>query len=193
MSDLRSLALRYARDGHPDLPLGQMPMGCGEVIALLDELAQRVRLHDLIRHQRGSLHDAGLLTDAEYADLAADHGAVARLETYDGMRARIEALEVALSRAKPDHPLVKIAGPWEPDTSGGALGWIDGTCRKSPAGVVVAYAGTLHGEPTCGTLDSLGWDNSGDIPGGEPEADAALVAEGWTLSPPHAGLTRSVK
>lgn len=41
------------------------------VIGLLDE---RDRLHDLVRHQRGPLHDAGLLTDEEYAALAADHG-----------------------------------------------------------------------------------------------------------------------
>lgn len=60
--------------------------------------AVALRLHDLVRHQRGAIYDAGLLTDEEYAALAADHGAVARLETYDGMRARIVAMEAALTR-----------------------------------------------------------------------------------------------
>jgi hypothetical protein len=44
------------------------------------------RLPDLVRHQRGALHEAGLITDAEYAALASDHGAVARLEGYDAAR-----------------------------------------------------------------------------------------------------------
>ena len=44
------------------------------------------RLRDLVRHQRGPLHDAELITDAEYAALAADAGAVARLRGYDEMR-----------------------------------------------------------------------------------------------------------
>jgi hypothetical protein len=56
-----------------------------------------LRLHDLIRHQRGPLHDAGLITDAEYAALAADHGAVARLEGYDALRAENDRLRAALT------------------------------------------------------------------------------------------------
>lgn len=59
--------------------------------------AEVERLRDLVRHQRGPLHDAGLLTDGEYAELAADHGAVARLEGYDALRERIAALEAAAS------------------------------------------------------------------------------------------------
>lgn len=65
------------------------------------------RLHDLVRHQRGPLHDEGLITDAEYALLASDHATVKRLEDYDvqklkhlrlrrenfDLRARIHVLE----------------------------------------------------------------------------------------------------
>lgn len=50
------------------------------------------RLLDLVRQQRMELHEVGLITDREYADLASDSGAVARLETYDQMRAQITAL-----------------------------------------------------------------------------------------------------
>lgn len=51
--------------------------------AAMDEA---LRLRDLVRHQRGPLHDAEPLTDEEYADLAADAGAVARLRGYDELR-----------------------------------------------------------------------------------------------------------
>lgn len=51
------------------------------------------RLHDLVRYQRSELHEAGLISDDEYAQLAQDHSAVARLETYDSMKAQIAALK----------------------------------------------------------------------------------------------------
>jgi len=50
------------------------------------------RLRDLVRHQRGPLHDADLITDEEYAALAADAGAVARLLGYDEMRRELAEL-----------------------------------------------------------------------------------------------------
>lgn len=68
--------------------------GAARVAALR---AERDRLCDLVRHQRGPLHDAGLLTDAEYAALAADAGAVARLEGYDAARAEVERLRATVS------------------------------------------------------------------------------------------------
>jgi hypothetical protein len=40
------------------------------------------RLWDLVRYQRFELHMAGLITDEEFAELAADTTSVARLEYY---------------------------------------------------------------------------------------------------------------
>lgn len=56
------------------------------------------RMWDLIRYQRAELHEAGLITDDEYAELAKDHAAVKRLEDYD--KALIEAKQSALLKAK---------------------------------------------------------------------------------------------
>lgn len=44
------------------------------------------RLRDLVRYQRGALFDAELITEAEYAALTSDAGAVARLQGYDEVR-----------------------------------------------------------------------------------------------------------
>lgn len=82
---------------------------CDQIVALLDGipveapcpeaarvtalLSERDRLRDLVRHQRGALYDAGLLTEAEYATLAADSAAVARLEGYDALRAGLANIE----------------------------------------------------------------------------------------------------
>ena len=45
-------------------------------------LAQdKQRLWDLVRYYRRQFHEAGLITDNEYAELAQDHGAVVSLET----------------------------------------------------------------------------------------------------------------
>ena len=52
------------------------------------------RLTDLVRHQRGPLYDIGLITEEEYAVLAGDHSAVARLEGYDALRADLTRLLV---------------------------------------------------------------------------------------------------
>lgn len=69
----------------------------------LDTFPNR-RAMDLLRFCRGDLHEAGLITDAEYAVLAADHDAVARLEGYDTSRASgyVAGLEEAI-RILDDH------------------------------------------------------------------------------------------
>ena len=66
--------------------------------------AERDRLHDLVRHQRGPLHDAELITDDEYAALAGDTGARARLETYDEVRRGRDAAIARLNTAAVFHP-----------------------------------------------------------------------------------------
>lgn len=53
------------------------------------------RMMDLIRHQRNELHEAGLITDGEFALLAQDHAAVARLEDYATLRKERTAKTVA--------------------------------------------------------------------------------------------------
>jgi hypothetical protein len=57
------------------------------------------RLTDLVRHQRGPLLDASLITDAEYADLAGISGSPARLEGYDALRGELERTKRALNVA----------------------------------------------------------------------------------------------
>lgn len=54
-------------------------------------LRDNQRLLDLVRQQRMELHDADLITDQEYADLAQVDGAVERLESYDAVRGQLAA------------------------------------------------------------------------------------------------------
>jgi hypothetical protein len=60
------------------------------------------RAHDLVRHQRGALYDEGLITDEEYALLAGEHGAVARLEGYDTVRKALADARTAWEREQSD-------------------------------------------------------------------------------------------
>jgi hypothetical protein len=50
---------------------------------MMENLAEdRLRLWDLVRYCRYELHDAGLITDEEYAELACDGDSVVRLAYY---------------------------------------------------------------------------------------------------------------
>ena len=91
-----------------------------------------------------------------------------------------DVLRKALIEADPRHELLKVAGPWEPDTtSNGAFGWVNGRCRKDLSGLLVVCTGTLHGDDTWCPLNWASGD--GDTPGGEAEADAWLAEQGWRL------------
>lgn len=58
---------------------------CPDRVKVLRDSA--TRLQDLVRHQRGALHEAELLTDEEYSVLAQDADSVKRLDGYDAARA----------------------------------------------------------------------------------------------------------
>lgn len=58
------------------------------------------RAMDLVRYKRAELHDDELITNEEYSDLLQIPGAVARLESYDVMREKVNALEQRVSGAK---------------------------------------------------------------------------------------------
>ena len=87
----------------PAAPHTQAAEAEATITSLSDQV---VRYHDLVRHSRGPLYDAGLLDDAEYAALAGDHGSVARLVTYDQMRTQLAAIN-------------KVVGPDLVSTDGG--------------------------------------------------------------------------
>ncbi len=72
--------------------------------AHLELLAQNQRLHDLVRYKRSELLSDDLISMDEYAELAQDHAAVARLESYDGalakIRSQVALLESQLAEAR---------------------------------------------------------------------------------------------
>lgn len=62
-----------------------------------DELAEAERtavrlerMSDLVRYKRAELHNDGLISDEEYAEIVQDHAAVARLEGYDAIKGELE-------------------------------------------------------------------------------------------------------
>ena len=84
-----------------DAAKAQFKSAVHELLAELDETRKRLgRLFDLVRHQRGELHEAELITDEEYVALAAAQGSVRRLETYDGLRKRLAEAGLAFVSAK---------------------------------------------------------------------------------------------
>jgi hypothetical protein len=59
--------------------------------------AEVERLFDLVRYVRGELHQADLITDEEYAELAKYQGSVKRLETYDSITKERDQLRAELA------------------------------------------------------------------------------------------------
>lgn len=117
--------------------------------------ADTARLRDLVRHQRGPLYDAELITDAEYAALAGDHGAVGRLEGYDAVRARLTAVSALLDdvmgvlrwSTERDH----IRDPYYESL-------VEGLCRGT------GYGALMDSAQRCWRRSA---DRRGDPPGGE--------------------------
>ena len=63
------------------------------------------RYRDLVRHQRAPLHEAGLISDDEYASFMGDGGAsVERLQSYDKLKEERENILSALGE-HPDSPV----------------------------------------------------------------------------------------
>jgi len=83
--------------------------------------AENQRLMDLVRYQRSELHEAGLISNEEYAALVADSDSgqrVARLEGYDKLRKENSALKEQLAEARKlaqlrEDALVMIYDKWE--------------------------------------------------------------------------------
>lgn len=84
------------------------------------------RLYDLVRQQRMELHAADLITNEEYAELAFEHSAVARLEDYDGIRAELAAAKSEVAGLRKG--LEDVYCLWA--TSGLALPWSEMADRQ---------------------------------------------------------------
>lgn len=90
-------------------------------LELIAAARENQRLRDLVRYQRGELHEAGLIDDEEYAVIASDHAAVKRLETYDELKAAArELIEVRAGLA-----LLRAAVREHRDQKGMDRCWID--------------------------------------------------------------------
>lgn len=72
--------------------------------------AERVRLIGLVRHPRGELHQAGLISDEEYAGLeSVGTESARRLESYDELSAEVGALRLQLAKRTSDLDLAGAA------------------------------------------------------------------------------------
>lgn len=63
-------------------------------------LTDMQRMWDLVRQQRMELFESDLITQDEYAALAVDHPAVARLESYDELRSQAQKYKANLATAR---------------------------------------------------------------------------------------------
>ena len=136
--------------------------------------AEITRLRDLVRHQRGALHDEGLIDDAEYAALAADAGAVARLQDYDEVRA-------ALSRRNADIAVLRDILSGSQRTFASALAGRDAEVAElrarmptEPEAVaILAWVAKLEGVRAGNLIRSLG-PRAEEV--GQREADTFTAA-----------------
>lgn len=117
------------------------------------------RLRDLVRYARCHLHEEDLISDQEYAALCVDSGPerVARLETYDAMRAQIKrltiiaakVLDAALSEGELCNPdlqeLAAEAGLLERREAEAPCGDACTCARQGLSGPVECYRLTAHG------------------------------------------------
>lgn len=100
---------------------------------VLAERQERGKLHqrlfDLLRHQRGELHTVNLISNDEFAELAKDHPAVDRLESYDAARERIAQLEALLQEKVIENERLSafFCGDHEACTSGAGDPALDNT------------------------------------------------------------------
>ena len=92
--------------------------------------AAHERLVDLVRYSRGRLFDEGLLSEAEYAVLVAEiPGSVARLEGYDALRLRVEALQAEVDRLRAERAPVPV--PPLSDSDAALEDPVDDRCEAS--------------------------------------------------------------
>jgi predicted nucleic acid-binding Zn-ribbon protein len=94
--------------------------------------AECERLFDLVRYQRAELHEAGLITDDEYAKLASAQGSVQRLEGYDALRAECERLRAEVASLKQEREEVEEA--WSKERTDA----IDGRKQQAEQAVEIA-------------------------------------------------------
>jgi hypothetical protein len=90
------------------------------------------RLWDLVRYMRSELFTADLITPDEYAALAEDHAAVARLETYDSLRRDRDRLKRNALVAQEDAVVLKWSSHVPPSEFSTAFmqGMLDRMCNS---------------------------------------------------------------
>lgn len=76
---------------------------------LAELLEKHPRIVDLLRYCRHQLLDEKLITQDEFTALLQVDGAVARLETYDAMRARVAELLEEVERLQNENEILRNA------------------------------------------------------------------------------------